>query len=92
MTSPYLHYGDLPGRGLEGCFHHLKALLPEFERRTGIKVPFEVVQSIISYYIYQTTFMGLGLAQASAVSYLLLVVVLGLTAALFSALLKQEAV
>jgi|DewCreStandDraft_2_1066082.scaffolds.fasta_scaffold00699_30 multiple sugar transport system permease protein len=51
-----------------------------------------VSTDIISYYIYRTTFMGLDLAQASAVSYLLLVVVLGLTAALFSALLKQEAV
>ncbi len=50
-----------------------------------------VSTDIISYYIYRTTFMGLDLAQASAVSYLLLAVVLVLIAILFSVILKQEA-
>lgn len=45
---------------------------------------------LISYYIYRTTFMGLDLSLASSVSYVLLIVILGITVILFKATMKER--
>lgn len=50
-----------------------------------------VSTDVISYYIYKRTFMGLNLAEASAISYVLLLVVFGIVVVLFRLMLRQQA-
>lgn len=49
-----------------------------------------VATDVISYYIYKRTFMGLNLAEAAALSWVLLLVVLGIVVALFKAIIRQQ--
>ncbi len=50
-----------------------------------------VSTDLISYNIYRTTFMGLDLSVASAVSYMLLIVILALTVVIFRSTMKENA-
>ncbi len=45
---------------------------------------------VISHFIYRTTFMGLDLSEASAISYVLLVVVLGIVLILFRQMVRED--
>lgn len=45
---------------------------------------------IISYYIYRTTFMGLDLSRATAISFVLLIVVMLIVVVLFRQMIKDS--
>ena len=49
-----------------------------------------VSTDIISYYIYRTTFMGLDLSQASAISFLLFVLTMAIVVVLFHQITKEK--
>ncbi|MEA4882341.1 MAG: sugar ABC transporter permease [Clostridia bacterium] len=49
-----------------------------------------VATDVISYYIYKRTFTGLNLAEAAALSWVLLLVVLGIVVVLFRTMLRQQ--
>jgi multiple sugar transport system permease protein len=51
-----------------------------------------VSTDVLSYFIYKKTFMGLDLAQASAISWVLLVIVLLMVLALFKFMRTDEEV